>query len=128
MSPSTLTGSPAGSKTEFTGAEETPFLDFDYDFGPDASFDFDFGNTTAASNPPKAAEGGEQPEKDDGSSTGEGDTESPEKRGHPEDEPEEGGGKRRESAEKVAKKPGRKPLTSEPSSVCLAPARPSRPT
>lgn len=33
---------------------------------------------------------------------------------------EEGGKKRRESEEKVARKPGRKPLTSEPTTVCHA--------
>ena len=33
-----------------------------------------------------------------------------------EDDDDEGGGKRREGADKTAKKPGRKPLTSEPTS------------
>lgn len=35
------------------------------------------------------------------------------------DDDDEGGGKRRESEDKSGKKPGRKPLTSEPTSVCL---------
>jgi AP-1-like factor len=37
------------------------------------------------------------------------------------DEDGEGGGKRREGEDKQAKKPGRKPLTSEPTTVCLLP-------
>lgn len=46
--------------------------------------------------------------------------ESNEKRKSPDedgDEDEEGGGKRREGDDKQAKKPGRKPLTSEPTTV-----------
>ena len=43
------------------------------------------------------------------------DAESPDKRSHPDDDDEEeNGAKRRESEDKVAKKPGRKPLTTEP--------------
>ena len=46
-----------------------------------------------------------------------------EKRKSPEDDVEEpeGGGKRRDTDDKQAKKPGRKPLTSEPTTVgCLS--------
>jgi AP-1-like factor len=48
-----------------------------------------------------------------------GDADTHDKRSHPDDdgEEEEGGGKRREGDEKTGKKPGRKPLTSEPTSV-----------
>ena len=51
-----------------------------------------------------------------------GDADVHDKRGHPEDDDEDeedGGGKRREGStdEKTSKKPGRKPLTSEPTSV-----------
>lgn len=38
------------------------------------------------------------------------------------DEDDEGGGKRREGDDKTAKKPGRKPLTSEPTNVCVSSA------
>ena len=127
MSPSGLTESSVGAKPELVGAgqQEGSFLDYDYSFGPDSSFDFDFGNTsgTAVDDPSKMIEGGQDADKDDAgsSSAGEGDADSPDKRAHPDDDAEDGGGKRRESEEKVAKKPGRKPLTSEPSSVCDMP-------
>lgn len=95
------------------GFSDSPFLDnldnLDYtDFG-DSSFDFSFAN-------------GEQSVLADDSSgikseSPENDTH--EKRSHPDDEEDESaenGSKRRESTDKVPKKPGRKPLTSEPSS------------
>ncbi len=47
------------------------------------------------------------------------DQDSPDKRSHPDDDEEENGAKRRESEDKVSKKPGRKPLTTEPTSVSL---------
>jgi AP-1-like factor len=48
-----------------------------------------------------------------------GDADTHDKRSHPDDDDDddEGGGKRREGDEKSSKKPGRKPLTSEPTSV-----------
>ncbi|KAI8965179.1 PAP1-domain-containing protein [Daldinia sp. FL1419] len=98
------------------GIHESPFLDYDYDLGPDTGFDFDFthddqakmiGDLPGAS--PKENSKASSPDND-----------SPDKRSHPddddEDDMEEGGGKRRESEGKIPKKPGRKPLTNEPSS------------
>ncbi|KAF4494625.1 AP1-like transcription factor [Fusarium agapanthi] len=105
-----------------TGYQESPFLDnYDYDFG-DSGFDFSFasedqpsmiGDLPAASTEPNNNSGSvalsDSPE-----------TDTPEKRSYPDDEDDEdspgGGHKRRESTDKVPKKPGRKPLTSEPSS------------
>ncbi|KAI2607992.1 PAP1-domain-containing protein [Hypoxylon sp. NC1633] len=122
MSPDSLTKSPAQSQNggnnfdtpnETNGVQESPFLDYDYDLGPDTSFDFDFtqdGQAKMIGDLP-----GSSPTKDDSP-----ETESPDKRGHPDDDEDddidEGGGKRRESEGKVPKKPGRKPLTNEPSS------------
>ncbi|KAF2193517.1 PAP1-domain-containing protein [Zopfia rhizophila CBS 207.26] len=82
--------------------EESPFVDY---LDGDASFDFD--NADNSDLMIGALPGG-SPEKE-----GE---ESSEKRKSPDDDAEDpdGGGKRREPEDKTAKKPGRKPLTSEP--------------
>ncbi|KAI1090455.1 PAP1-domain-containing protein [Rostrohypoxylon terebratum] len=125
LSPDTVSKSPAQvQKTEphltspdgtTNGIQESPFLDYDYDLGPDTSFDFDFGQDG------QAKMIGDLPgtSPTDGSKASSPDEDSPDKRGHPDDEDEEeeeGGGKRRESEGKVPKKPGRKPLMNEPSS------------
>jgi AP-1-like factor len=87
------------------GVEESPFVDY---LDGDTSFDFD-----------KADDAGLMI----GALPGDTPTEeSHEKRKSPDDdddEEEEGGGKRREGEDKQAKKPGRKPLTSEPTTVRL---------
>ncbi|EGY17906.1 hypothetical protein VD0002_g3820 [Verticillium dahliae] len=110
-SPTSLQTSPnqgAGIKR----STDTPYLDnYDYDFG-DSSFDFEFADTSQASmigDLPNLAK------------TGGNEGESSDKRAHPDDDDDDdespgNDAKRRESTEKVAKKPGRKPLTSEPSS------------
>jgi AP-1-like factor len=97
--------------------QESPFLDhYDYDFG-DSSFDFSFANDAAGQS---AATGDVQ----DGAMSAKSDsteTDNPEKRNHPDDEEDDAGpgneSKRQETSDKVPKKPGRKPLTSEPTSV-----------
>ncbi|KAL7622362.1 DNA-binding transcription factor yap1 [Parahypoxylon ruwenzoriense] len=111
-------GSPNGiSNGASHGVHESPFLDYDYDLGPDSGFDFDFTNDGQAKMIGDLP--GSTPTKDT-SKASSPDNESPDKRSHPdddeEDDVEEGGGKRRESEGKVPKKPGRKPLTNEPSS------------
>lgn len=111
MAPATLYESPLqqapGSGT-MDGFEESPFIDYGYDFDADNSFDYDF-NTDMQ---------GQMIGKLPGTSS-DGDAENHDKRNHPDDDDhdEEGGGKRREGEEKASKKPGRKPLTSEPTSV-----------
>jgi len=112
LSPTSFDGSPMQSMDN-AGFQDSPYLDnIDYDFG-DSSFDFSF-----------ASNGGDQPQMV-GDIPGTARSESTEndgheKRGHPDDEEDESSpgndSKRRESAEKIAKKPGRKPLTSEPTS------------
>lgn len=100
------------------GYQESPFLDnYDYDFG-DSSFDFSFATDDQPSmigDIPSAAAATSKSDSTENEGT--------EKRSHPDDEDEEASPgkdpKRRESTEKVPKKPGRKPLTSEPSSVCF---------
>lgn len=85
------------------GVEESPFGDY---LDGDTNFDFD------------GAENGDRMIGDlPGTSP-----ETPEKRKSPGDNEDdaEGGGKRREGEDKQAKKPGRKPLTSEPTTVCLS--------
>lgn len=116
MSPSSITDSPL----QKDGLTDSPFLDgYDYEFGPDSSFDFEFNGDQ-----PKMI--GDIPGTARSEST---ENETHDKRSHPDDEDEgspessnggTNGAKRRESTEKTAKKPGRKPLTTEPSSVCGA--------
>jgi AP-1-like factor len=105
--------SPTMPTSDGTQFQESPFLDnYDYDFG-DSSFDFSF-----------ASNNGDQPRMI-GDVPGTEHSESPEndtsdKRSHPDDEDDEDSPghdpKRHGSNDKVPKKPGRKPLTSEPSS------------
>jgi AP-1-like factor len=86
-----------------TGMEESPFIDY---LDGDNSFDFDNADDDLMIG---ALPGG--------SPSGKGGEESSEKRKSPDDDADdddEGGGKRREGEDKQAKKPGRKPLTSEP--------------
>jgi len=87
------------------GVDESPFADFD----GDNSFDFDNADTGDLM---IGALPGDSPRRSE---------ETAEKRKSPGDDVEDpdGGGKRREGEDKQAKKPGRKPLTSEPTTVCL---------
>jgi AP-1-like transcription factor len=96
-----------GSGT-LNGFDDSPFIDYDYDFDADAGFDYDFAND------PQGQMIGKLP-----GSSSDGDADTHDKRSHPdgEDNDEDGGGKRREGDDRSSKKPGRKPLTSEPSSV-----------
>lgn len=87
--------------------EESPFIDY---LDGDNSFDFDGADRGALmiGSLPGGTPDGEANEK----------RKSPDEDGDEDDE--EGGGKRREGDDKQAKKPGRKPLTSEPTTVCHA--------
>ncbi|KAJ9151376.1 AP-1-like transcription factor [Pleurostoma richardsiae] len=111
LSPASLNESVQHS--DMSGMQESPFLDYDYDFGGDSSFDFDFSNTgqpKMIGDLPGASSSASKPESEN--------NDNPDKRSHPDDDDEDDDGdpKRRESGEKIAKKPGRKPLTTEPSS------------
>ncbi|ORY61316.1 transcription factor PAP1-domain-containing protein [Pseudomassariella vexata] len=117
LSPHSFTASPQqndSSAGDSNVVQESPYLDYDYDFDPNGNFDFDLTNDNVGKmigDLPSTTHGssnGSSPENDGG-----------DKRSHPDedtDDKEEGGGKRRESEGKVPKKPGRKPLTNEPSS------------
>ncbi|KAH7346586.1 BAP1, transcription factor bZIP [Rhexocercosporidium sp. MPI-PUGE-AT-0058] len=110
MAPGSFTESPlqAPGSATLNGFEESPFIDYDYEFDGDGSFDYgDFNNES------QAQMIGNLP-----GTSSDGDNDNHDKRSHPDDDDneEEGGGKRREGDEKAAKKPGRKPLTSEPTS------------
>lgn len=92
---------PGSGHLEF-GNEESPFLDFDLDVDFDAN-----GMDDLIGDLPDSIANDE--------------TESREKRKSiDESEPDESGNKRRESEDRLAKKPGRKPLTSEPTTVSLS--------
>jgi hypothetical protein len=99
-------GSPAqsahGSGHFEFGTDEGPYLDFDLDAEGEVGFNFD----------------------DEGQMIGDipgdnsGNDEHQKRKSIPDDEEDdEGGGKRREGDDKSGKKPGRKPLTSEPTTV-----------
>jgi AP-1-like factor len=110
MAPGSFTESPLqapGSGT-LNGFDDSPFIDYDYEFDADGSFDYDFSNDSQVQMIGKLP-----------GSSSDGDADTHDKRSHPDDDgdEEEGGGKRREGDEKTTKKPGRKPLTSEPTSV-----------
>lgn len=130
LTPESLTTSPAQNRNvgfnESNGPSGSPFLDYDYDIGPDSSFDFDFTNNDQSGTQGRLI--GDLPGSSPDSSDGAKDTskanspenENSDKRSHPDeddDDEAESGAKRRESEGKVPKKPGRKPLTNEPSSV-----------
>ncbi|KKY20466.1 putative bzip transcription factor (ap-1) [Phaeomoniella chlamydospora] len=86
--------------------DESPYLDFDGEF--DDSYNFDLnGDDMIGDLPPESS-----------TSNGDNEHELHEKRKSVggKDADDEGGGKRREGEDKAAKKPGRKPLTSEPTS------------
>ncbi|KAL1871187.1 hypothetical protein VTK73DRAFT_2238 [Phialemonium thermophilum] len=97
--------------------QESPlFNEYDYDFGgADSSFDVSLGLGDSGD---KLKMIGDLPNAPSITKSESTEVESPDKRSHPDDadEEEENGAKRRESEDKVAKKPGRKPLTTEPSS------------
>lgn len=82
--------------------DESPYMD---EYLEDGNFDWDNNDTMIGSIP--------------GNSADDEDGEHHDKRKNLEDDQDEedGGGKRRESDDKTSKKPGRKPLTSEPTSV-----------
>jgi AP-1-like factor len=111
LSPSTYAGSPTQKTDGNPGAQESPYLDYDYEFGgADSSFDFSFDDNAKMI--------GDLPGASGSSASDSPDKDNSDKRSHPDDDDdEELGAKRRESEDKVAKKPGRKPLTTEPSSV-----------
>ena len=117
ISPDVFNKSPI-QPVENSGYKESPYLDnYDYDFG-DSSFDFSFNNDQTEQ--PRMI--GDMPDNVKSESP---DSDANEKRSHPDDDDDEDDDddgsekdpKRRESSDKVPKKPGRKPLTSEPSSV-----------
>ncbi|KAK3692649.1 transcription factor PAP1-domain-containing protein [Podospora appendiculata] len=114
MSPASFDGSPVQGTDNQGSFQASPDQDFDYDFGgPDASFDFSYDNADQ----PRMI--GDLPGTTRSSSKSDSpDFDSPDKRSHPDDDDddENGGAKRREGEDKVAKKPGRKPLTTEPTS------------
>ncbi|KAK1988109.1 transcription factor PAP1 [Colletotrichum cereale] len=115
MSPSSYQTSPAQGAAH--GFQESPYLDnYDYDFG-DSSFDFDVstvGQGKMIGDIPGGAQSAQSTKSDSTENDG------TDKRAHPDDEEDEDSpgndAKRREGGDKAPKKPGRKPLTSEPTS------------
>jgi AP-1-like transcription factor len=94
----TMSAPPSGN-LDFS--DDSPFLDFDPEADFDDSFDYDENGRMIGDLPDEATSNDlhEKRKSIDGK-----------------DDDDEGGGKRREGDDKTAKKPGRKPLTSEPTS------------
>ncbi|KAM7207455.1 transcription factor PAP1 domain containing protein [Naviculisporaceae sp. PSN 640] len=109
---SSIDGSPNLGMDGLGSYQNSPDLDYEYDFGaPDSSFDFSFNDGD------QAKMIGDLPAPSTTSKSESPDGDSPDKRSHPDDDEEQNtSAKRREGEDKVAKKPGRKPLTTEPSS------------
>lgn len=117
LSPSSFKNSPVNGAGGATGYQQSPFLDnYDYEFGDDSNFDFSLVGSE------QGAMIGDMPSTSDKSDSPDDDLH--EKRSHPDDDEDglESDPKRRESSEKIPKKPGRKPLTSEPTSVSFYPS------
>ncbi|KAF3761370.1 PAP1-domain-containing protein, partial [Cryphonectria parasitica EP155] len=116
MSPTSLTTSPAQRNGLGGFQNESPFLDYDYDFSGDTSYDFSFADN---SQPKMIGDlpGGSNSSPDPSAKAG-SDNNDTEKRSHPDEdnEEDEGNAKRQETGDKAPKKPGRKPLTTEPTS------------
>ena len=107
-SPTTL-ANPGSGQLGFS--DDSPYLDFD----PEGEFDednFDFDSSARMI--------GDLPDDDEDNNDTINHLHDKRKSIGDNDDEEEGGGKRREGEDKTAKKPGRKPLTSEPTSVCLS--------
>jgi AP-1-like factor len=107
MAPSSFSESPLQAPGSGTiNGLDSPSIDYDYEFDADGSFNYDFSNSSLDQMIGKLP-----------GPSSDGDVETHDKRGHEDDDDgDEGGGKRREGDEKQSKKPGRKPLTSEPTS------------
>ena len=92
-------------------SDDSPYLDFDPDGDfDDSAFDFD----------PSGRMIGDLPDDDDDDDDdlpANGGLHDKRKSVGDRDDDDEGGGKRREGEDKTSKKPGRKPLTNEPTSV-----------
>ena len=92
---------PGSGSFSNAGFDNSPYLDYELD---EANFDWDLNGEMIGSLP--------------GGSADDEEVEQGDKRKSPDDgDDEDGGGKRREGDDKTGKKPGRKPLTSEPTSV-----------
>jgi AP-1-like factor len=82
--------------------DESPYLDFDIDGEGDEQYDFDINAQMIGDLPESSGDLHDKRKSIDGK-----------------DDEDEGGGKKRESEDKSGKKPGRKPLTSEPTTVSM---------
>ena len=96
-----LQTSPPSGNFDF-GPDDSPYLDFDIDGEGEESYDFDVNGQMIGDLPESAGDLHDKRKSIDGN-----------------DDDDEGGGKRRESDDKSGKKPGRKPLTSEPTTVSI---------
>jgi AP-1-like factor len=109
---------PGSNSLQDIGFDNSPFLDYELD---ESNFDWDL-NGQMIGGLPGTSSNGSNGNDDDADDSASPDGESGDKRKSPDDQNEEdGGGKRREGDDKNNKKPGRKPLTSEPTTVSSLP-------
>lgn len=100
---SPLQQAPGSALLGILSFEDSPYLDFEAD---DGNIDWDINGDQLIGSLPGTSVDDE-----------EGDLHDKRKASDDDGEENDGGGKRREGEDKVGKKPGRKPLTSEPTSV-----------
>lgn len=118
-----------GSSGALDAAQESPLFDGEYDFGDQSGFDFNFDDDSQPQMigdlPATTSSAGSAKDGSNSNSSSPEREHSADKRSHPDDDDDEaatqGSGKRRESEGKVSKKPGRKPLTNEPTTVSPSP-------
>lgn len=95
-----------GTSGQFLEADDSPYLGYDLDADGDDQFDFDNSGQLIDDLPGDSSQVDSNDLHDKRKSIGD-----------KEDDDDEGGGKRRESEGGNSKKPGRKPLTAEPTTV-----------
>ncbi len=91
--------------SQFLEVDDSPYLGYDLDADGDDQFDFDSNGRFIGDYPGEGSQGGSN------------DLHEKRKSIDGNEDDDEGGGKRRESEGGTGKKPGRKPLTAEPTSV-----------
>lgn len=105
FTPGSMSDQTAPGSGHLDFSDDSPYLDFGIDEEVDDSFNYDEAGRMIGDLP---EDKGTHDLHEKRKSLGDG------------DDDDEGGGKRREGDDKTAKKPGRKPLTSEPTSVSLS--------
>lgn len=100
---------PSSGKLSY-GADDSPYIEFDGEF--DDSYNYDMNGDQMIGDLPGSITPDDEEDEEE-----EADLHEKRKNSDGKEDDDQGGGKRREGEDKTAKKPGRKPLMSEPTSV-----------